>query len=302
MKNNFVFLLLVFGISVNVTAAPPEVPLTVSVEGNGFVTSDPAGLICQTECTENYRKNSTITLTATAITNSSFLGWQDYCVGTQPTCEVKMTAQLNITAVFSAVTPIYPAPVPQTGQTRCWDDATGGGALYNAIDCTDTAQDGDLQEGVSWPNPRFADNGDGSVTDNLTGLVWLKNINCFGQQDWLVALTSASSLGDGACGLTDGSNSGDWRIPNVKELQSIVSYQVPDPTLPAVDIWALPEGHPFVNLIRASPTYYWTSTTVARDTGITSAFVIQLNDGSTTTSRKTGLLYPPFVWPVRSPE
>ena len=31
------------------------------------------------------------------------------------------------------------------------------------------------------PSPRFTDNNDGTVTDNLTGLVWLKNANLFGE-------------------------------------------------------------------------------------------------------------------------
>ena len=56
------------------------------------------------------------------------------------------------------------APVPKSGQTS--SNATG--------------DDGDLQRGVAWPDPRFTDNGDGTVTDNLTGLIWLKNANCFG--------------------------------------------------------------------------------------------------------------------------
>ena len=37
-----------------------------------------------------------------------------------------------------------------------------------------TGDDGALRKGVSWASPRFTDNGDGTVTDNLTGLVWLK--------------------------------------------------------------------------------------------------------------------------------
>ena len=52
-----------------------------------------------------------------------------------------------------------PAPVPKTGQT----------VMYRSQD------DGDLQKGVAIPSPRFVDNGDETVTDNLTGLVWLKN-------------------------------------------------------------------------------------------------------------------------------
>ena len=34
--------------------------------------------------------------------------------------------------------------------------------------------DGDLKKGVAWPEARFIDNGDGTVTDGLTGLTWLK--------------------------------------------------------------------------------------------------------------------------------
>src|SRR5918992_5748088 len=61
-----------------------------------------------------------------------------------------------------------PAPVEQTGQTQCWDTA---GAL---IPCEGTGQDGDIQAGVAWPVPRFTDRGNGTVRDNLTGLIWLQ--------------------------------------------------------------------------------------------------------------------------------
>jgi hypothetical protein len=51
--------------------------------------------------------------------------------------------------------------------------------------------------GVPWPNPRFTDNLDGSVTDNPSGLAWLKDANCDGAKTWLVALTWAKGLHDG---------------------------------------------------------------------------------------------------------
>ncbi len=35
-----------------------------------------------------------------------------------------------------------------------------------------TGDDGDLEKGVAWPTPRFMDNGNGTITDNLTGLMW----------------------------------------------------------------------------------------------------------------------------------
>lgn len=51
------------------------------------------------------------------------------------------------------------AHVPKTGQTS--SDAPG--------------DDGYYEIGVSWPVPRFNDHGDGTVTDNMTGLMWTKN-------------------------------------------------------------------------------------------------------------------------------
>ena len=64
--------------------------------------------------------------------------------------------------------------LPKTGQTSCWD--TDG----NKISCPNTGEDGEIQAGTNWPSPRFTDTGDGTVTDNLTGLMWLKDGNCFG--------------------------------------------------------------------------------------------------------------------------
>ena len=51
------------------------------------------------------------------------------------------------------------APVQRTGATQSYSPG----------------DDGDINAGVQWPVPRFTDKGDGTVTDNLTGLIWLKN-------------------------------------------------------------------------------------------------------------------------------
>jgi len=131
--------------------------------------------------------------------------------------------------------PKWPAPVEKTGQTTSF--APG--------------DDGDLQMGVPWPDPRFNDNEDGTVTDNLTGLIWLKNANCFGKRSWSKSLSDCNSLASGNCGLTDGSVAGDWRLPNVKELLSLIDYgkNYPDP--------GLPSGHPFLGI----QYVYWSSNT-----------------------------------------
>ena len=78
--------------------------------------------------------------------------------------------------------------------------------------------------GRAWPTRRFNDNHDGTVTDYLTGLVWLKNADCFGFRTWDQALTVCNSLANGSYGLMDGSVAGDWRLPNVKEIESLVDY------------------------------------------------------------------------------
>ena len=56
-------------------------------------------------------------------------------------------------------------PLPATGQTTCWD------SNGNAISCAGTGQDGELRKGAALA---YVDNGDGTVTDVNTGLVWEK--------------------------------------------------------------------------------------------------------------------------------
>jgi hypothetical protein len=75
---------------------------------------------------------------------------------------------------------------------------------------------------------RFIDNGNGTVTDAATGLMWQKSDGGRGM-DWQKALKYADSLKLG--GYTD------WRLPNAKELQSIVDYTRSPQTTnsPAID-------------------------------------------------------------------
>jgi hypothetical protein len=69
---------------------------------------------------------------------------------------------INVQVLDCTPVSAAPAPVPRTGQTTS----------YAASD------DGALQRGVVLPTPRFTDNSNGMITDNLTGLIWLKNANC----------------------------------------------------------------------------------------------------------------------------
>jgi hypothetical protein len=182
--------------------------------------------------------------------------------------------------------------VAKTGQTQCWD---ASGAV---IPCAGTGQDGQYQAGIdpavsaifgtayntpAWTGVRFTDNGDGTVTDNLTALIWLKNANCFGARNWATALSDANVLASGSCGLSDGSSAGGWRLPNANELHSLIDLTQSNPALPA--------GHPFTGV---QANLYWTSTTV--DYAPTGVVVVAMSNGDPIGAIKTGFL---FVWPVR---
>jgi len=88
--------------------------------------------------------------------------------------------------------------IPKTGQDA--DDHTAAG------------DDGDLQMGADWPDPRFTDNGDGTVTDNLTGLMWEQSPGT-DTISWADALTYAN---DSTLAGYD-----DWRLPNYYELATL---------------------------------------------------------------------------------
>lgn len=175
---------------------------------------------------------------------------------------IPATAQNKVVVVplmEDAPPPGPPAAVPKTGQTTCTDEDG------NTIACANTGQDGDIQAGVASPNPRFADNGNGTVTDELTGLIWLQSGNCnafysgdaTGQNDrkWQFALDACNALASGYCGLTDSSAAGDWHLPNAKELYSLIDLGQFNP--------ALPPNH----LLSVFSWNYWSATTLALPTG-----------------------------------
>ena len=148
-------------------------------------------------------------------------------------------------SVISLSTNAFPGTIqlPRTGQTKCYD--TSG----TEINCSGTGQDGDIQAGVAWPSPRFFDNGDGTITDNLTGLMWTQNANPAGNNmTWQSALDYVKTLNTG--GHTD------WRLPNVNELKSLVNADEPETA-----VWLNRQG--FTNVEGGK---YWSSTTLAYGT------------------------------------
>ena len=92
----------------------------------------------------------------------------------------------------------------------------------------------------------FAANADGTVSDHATGLMWAKADSGRGM-NWQEALAWVQQLN-----ATNYLGHNDWRLPNAKELQSIVDYSRIPASAPVFDISRLPDGeYPF----------YWSSTT-----------------------------------------
>lgn len=137
--------------------------------------------------------------------------------------------------------------LPKTGQTSCWDQ--GG----NIIDCKGSGHDGEFQQGVEWPNPRFTNNNDGTVTDNLTSLMWLEDGACLGKIPWedstnIIRLFNSSSNSLKCTGYT--ASYKDWRLPTVNELASLANCDQKD-----ISVW-LNNNHGFS---RVQSGWYWTS-------------------------------------------
>lgn len=187
-------------------------------------------------------------------------------------------------------TSAYPAIVPKTGQTTCYD-ITG-----TLVTCTGLKHDGDLQRGVAHAAPRFFDPDNGTFTDLSTGLIWLEDTNCAGvARGWADALSDIDSLNttgamnsnncnDLSAGGASPTHQTDWRLPNVKELQSLIDFQNMNPALPA--------AHPFLNV---QNNYYWSSTS---HIGVpTQAWAVDMAFGNVRGETKNAAAW--FVWPVR---
>ncbi len=121
--------------------------------------------------------------------------------------------------------------------------------------------EGKQPQATAAPRPaRFHDNGDGTLTDRRTGLIWLKTANCASffegdqsggrnSRSWHEARVAVSRLADGFCDLKDGSKAGDWRLPTRDELLDISK----DPG--GKEAWTA--GDAFTGL---QSFYYWSAT------------------------------------------
>jgi hypothetical protein len=114
----------------------------------------------------------------------------------------------------------------------------------------------------------LTDNGNGTVTDSGTHLMWQQGESSL--MTWEEALSYCE-------GLTL-AGSTDWRLPNHKELHTLVDYT--KATSPTINTTAFPN---------APSSLYWSSTTDASSTSY--AWLVLFNGGSTSTNNKTSTYY-----------
>jgi hypothetical protein len=241
--------------------------------------------------------NGAVTLTPTTTTQTIAAGYHNgsgYVAGDADLVASNIISGVNIFGVTGIADSPNFAPVPKTGQTGCWDSSG------TSVGCTGTGQDGEYQRGA-WSTPRFITGTAGIVTDTLTGLIWLQNANCTSFfsgdsgpniRNWSNALAAANSLASGYCGLADGSSAGDWRLPNVRELQSLAHYGFYGPAVPnTAGTGKLVEGDPFTGV---QSNYYWSSTTFPLSAS--DVWGVSMYSGKVDVQDKTSAYY---VWPVR---
>jgi len=187
---------------------------------------------------------------------------------------------------------------PASGQTTAYTAIRGGAGVATAEN-----EDGTLRPGTTL---RFADNGDGTIRDLNTGLMWEKKVAGDGLAnlgnlhdadngyvwsdifnmgndsvwDWIDDINSEG--GTGFAGFND------WRVPSLKELQSIVDYENNNPAAPAeLHNSATCAGCSDLGSTSCSCTdvdAYWSSTT--RKQNIGQAWTVDFSDGAVSANGK----------------
>ncbi|MCX5870425.1 MAG: DUF1566 domain-containing protein [Deltaproteobacteria bacterium] len=166
-------------------------------------------------------------------------------------CSMRRVLLLGV-VLLAAPVPVRAAdwkPLPDTGQTKCYD------TIGNEMTCPAAGQylygqDAQYQGAT----PAYQDNGNQTVTDQKSGLVWMKSDDGTGRT-WQGAVDYCS-------GLVFAGQS-DWRLPSRFELDSIVDYG---------------RSYPAINpVFSCQSSFYWSAIPYAGDPVY--AWGIYFNDG-----------------------
>lgn len=89
-------------LALGLDSANPVYKLQVTLQGQGDVSSTPAGIQCGADCEESYPYNTAVTLTATPAAGQQFAGWSGACSGVG-SCVVNLSQARNVIANFALI-------------------------------------------------------------------------------------------------------------------------------------------------------------------------------------------------------
>lgn len=262
---------LCYKISCKATVLPPDQTVTDQF-GNHNLTKLKAGMLCTpTNVGTSYCGDGTLDAgedcdgSSLGGNSCTTVGFGSGTLACGPGCRFDTSA-------------CVPTAFPATGQTECWS-ATGV-----SVSCTSTGQDGDKQAGA---NLAYVDNGDGTVTDINTGLVWEKLGDDGLVHDWDPRVLWANAFAHvNALNGANFTGHNDWRLPNVRELESLIDFGVnPPAVLTSVFNTNCFGGCSSITQCSCTaPAGYWSSTTTR--TLPTAAYVVDFSDGHVTVADK----------------
>ncbi len=167
------------------------------------------------------------------------------------------TTAINVSPVMHGQTGVFGVNLAD-GRIKCYpmESPRGGEKLFSVMY---------VRGNPEYGKNKFVDNGDGTVTDLATGLMWMKADSGKGM-DWPAALAYAENM--------EFAGYSDWRLPNAKELQSIVDYSRSPGATNSAAIDPVFEATAIKNAIGEKDYgWYWSSTTHLKSRGLQEAAV-----------------------------
>jgi hypothetical protein len=138
----------------------------------------------------------------------------------------------------------------------------------------------------------YSDNGDGTITDNRTGLMWEKLSDDGSLHDIDTTYTWANAFAVKVAGLNGGGGFAghtDWRLPNRSELESVVNLGAVNPSVSAAFNTAWAPGCTVTTCRCTQSGVYWSATTYQYSPS--SAWHVVFNDGNVDANNKTNNNY-----------